>query len=230
MSKATESVGHMGGRRYSHPAMVTVQFNRIEHGFGGVSLFGSSVKHRSSVILRISKADVERDLSTDWVHGGIDPIIEVELAPAQFSELLVSMNVGTGVPATLRYHNGESFDSPELPTKAEEFRSEIESALTKAMDGIRSAQTEVNGLLNDDKPIGKKGKLELQEMLRRLNGLAEGTIPFIMEQFSKQMSKTVVEAKAEVDAFVTHAIQQTGLKALREAAPNIEIEGPEEDL
>ena len=40
-------------------------------------------------------------------------------------------------------------------------------------------------------------------------------LPFAIDMFGKQMEKTVLEAKAEVDAHVTDVIMKTGIEAVR---------------
>lgn len=225
-AEATKRTDAIGGIDYKHPSMVTVSFNRQQWS-GGISLFGSSVKSSSIISLKIAKAEINRGLSTDWVHGDTTPIIEVLLSPAQFAELITTMNIGTGIPATLHYLDGELYEPPEMPTKAEQFRGEVEEAVEKTLSSLKEAQARVNDILKDDKPVGKKGKLELQELMGNLNRLANSTLPFIGNQFAKQMNKTVAEAKAEIDSFVTHVALETGIKAIRDSAP--QMIGFEED-
>lgn len=212
-----EAIQRKDGIEYRHPAMVTVQFSRVR--VGGISLFGSEVEHHTVIALRVSQADVKRELSQDWIHGDIRPIIEVFLSPTQFSDLLTTMNVGTGVPGTLRYHDGEHFSSPEMPSKGQQFRAETLSALTDTMSQLRKAHSALSDALCDDKPMGKKAKAELASMVASVERLVSDKLPFIMNQFSRQMARVVVEAKGEVDAFVNHAITSAGLEAIRSAAP-----------
>jgi anti-anti-sigma regulatory factor len=40
-------------------------------------------------------------------------------------------------------------------------------------------------------------------------------IPFVEQQFNKQVDQTVMEAKGEIDAHITHVVQATGLKAIK---------------
>jgi hypothetical protein len=71
--KRTDSIG---GITYSDPTMVTVGFSRQTYGnIEGVSLFGSSVKNHQVISLRITQADLTRNLSSDWIHGDLKPII-----------------------------------------------------------------------------------------------------------------------------------------------------------
>lgn len=44
--------------------------------------------------------------------------------------------------------------------------------------------------------------------------LMEDSAPFVVDQFNKAAAKVVTSAKAEVDGFVTHVVQKTGLEAL----------------
>ena len=219
-AEATKRDDPIGGIDYKHPAMVTVQLSR-QTITPGVTLFGSSVKNSSMVSLKVLHAEMNRSLSRDWVHGDIRPIIEVLLSPMQFAELITSMNIGSGVPGTLHYHNGELYDYPELPTKSEQFREEIQEAVSNTLRSLKEAQAKINKILEDDKPVGKKGKVELKELLGNLNRLANSTLPFIGEQFAKQINKTVAEAKAEVDAFVSHVALETGINTIRENAPQM---------
>ena len=49
----------------------------------------------------------------------------------------------------------------------------------------------------------------------------KSNIPYLAEQFAEQMDKTVTEAKAEVEAYVTQTIQRTGLDALEDMKPQL---------
>jgi len=209
---------------YKDPAMVMVGFSRMSCT-PAQSLFGSSVKHNTIINLCIKTASVKRNLSSDWYHGE-DMLIEVQLSPNQFAELLTSMNVSDGVPATLSYYNHEHFENPVLPTKAEQFRSEVEESLNMVLTDMKKAHKTITAMLEEDKPIGKKAQQELKTMINSFNKLLTDHLPFIMNQFSKQMNKTVQEAKAEVDSFVLSTIMKTGVETLKNNAPRIESDIP----
>jgi hypothetical protein len=213
----------MGGITYSDPAMVTVGFSRQTYGgIEGVSLFGSSVKNHQVISLRITQADLTRNLSSDWIHGDLKPIIEVLLTPLQFAELLTTLNVGSGVPATLIQHNGESFDIPEFPSHAEQFRDEIKDDLETVVSKMQEAEKAIIDLIDDPRPVGKVARKNLRDMIASYRNFIKGHIPFVISQFAKQMNRTVVEAKADVDAFVQDTIVKTGIAELKKHAPKIE--------
>src|SRR5271166_5947858 len=94
----------------SHPAMVAVQFSRV-HGTPPQQFFGSSVKSSSWIRLTIQEAERGHQLGSDHIsaHGG-KYLLQLDLSPNQFAELLTTMNAGPGVPGTLKYYNGKEIE------------------------------------------------------------------------------------------------------------------------
>jgi hypothetical protein len=213
---------------YSDPAMVMVGLSRQTWGGGsdGVSLFGSSVKNNNVIALTIYQAEVNRHLSHDW-YTAKSPIIEVVLSPLQFAELITTMNIGFGVPGTLVRHNGEYFKFPKMPSKTEQFKEEISGDMKAVIDKLNEAGQVIEGLIDDPKPIGKQVRKQLKALVNSLRETFENKLPFIINQFGKQMARTATEAKAEVDAFVDHEIAKTGIEELRKQNPKLLIGNPE---
>jgi hypothetical protein len=219
----------MGKISYSDPAMVMVGFSRQTYGdIEGTSLFGSSVKNHQVISLRITQADLTRHLSSDWIHGDIKPIIEVLLTPLQFSELLTTLNVGSGVPGTLVQHNGERFSIPKFPSHAEQFKNEIKDDLETLIANMRETEKAIVELIDDPKPVGKAVRKNLHNMIVSYRNFIEEHIPFVLSQFVKQMNRAVVEAKANVDSFVQKTIVKTGIAELKKQAPQIESKREDE--
>ena len=171
--------------------------------------------------MTVKKACVDRDLSTDW-HFAQDTLLEVYLSKTQFAELLTSMNVGDGVPSTLVSFNGEHFELPNLPSKAEQFKSEIKKDLDDVLADLKKSYALVKQSIDENKPMTKKGLREMEGLLKSFEDLASSHLPFVMDQFSKHMSKVVQEAKASVDAFVEKTYIDSGIEALKKNVPQIE--------
>lgn len=208
--------------RYTDPAMVMVGFSRQTRGGDGATLFGSSVKNSNIISLQIVPAEVDRHLSQDWFHGKNKPIIEVLLSPLQFAELLTTMNVGSGVPGTLAFYNDQYYTMPKMPEKAEEFKDEIAADLQNIINKLNEAEEVIQKFIDDPKPIGKQARRQLKDLVSSFRNTIKHHFPFIISQFSRQLARTVSEAKAEVDAFVEHTITQTGIEELRKKYPQIE--------
>jgi len=50
----------------------------------------------------LREGEVSRELNRDFYFGG-KRIVECEMSYSQFAEAITSMNMGTGVPVTIRY-------------------------------------------------------------------------------------------------------------------------------
>lgn len=87
------------GEKTTHPAYGMLSFSR--RSGSKTPLFESSIEHRDTIAMTLTHGDVTRGLNTDWYHGnGI--IAEVEMSYSQFAEAITSMNMGSGVPVTVR--------------------------------------------------------------------------------------------------------------------------------
>lgn len=200
---------------FEHPSYVMVGISRIQGGVG--RLFGSALpNHNMAMRLRVTPAVREHSLSRDWYHAKcLAPIIEVDLSPAQFAEMITSMNIGSGVPATLRRHNEERIENPPDDHKLENEKVR-EGFAKKAKDVSRAAaesEAKVKALL-DKKTISKADREEILGVFAKFRMEVGSSMPFILESFEEATEKVVTTAKAEIDAFVTHSVVAEGLRAI----------------
>lgn len=159
----TENKGSEG-LTFEHPSYAMVSVGR-QNG-GHYNLFGSSIKHNSSIYLRICKAKKKRNLSHDWYFSEVDPYIEILLSPTQWGELVSSFN-NNGVPCTLNYRNGELIPECEETTVVSEFQTEFEDDLK----GIAKQLTKEAFILHKglETVYGKLG-----ESIKESNQIEEG--------------------------------------------------------
>lgn len=202
----------------THPSYVMVAFSRCTGNPG--PMFGSTIEsHHTYITLRIVRGRREHELGRDWFYpADRHPLIEVSLSAAQFAELLTTMNVDAGVPGTMTCFDGKSVPRPP--------RADLES--TKVRDGFRKdmeklakdaarGKAEIETLLAK-KNLSQADRAEITSKLAMLVQQIRSNAPFMLDQFEEAAEKVVVAAKAEVDAFMTHATIQAGLKALAEGA------------
>ncbi len=180
---------------------------------GGMSMFGSSIKHDRGISIKIKHADVERGLHQEWYHGN-KTIVEVFLSASQFAQLITTPNTGDGVPCTIRGIDGKQMDAPPYYGQNEIFNSELQEKFSEAMSGA-------DDLIRDaDKMLSSKGAMKVadkKELLGKISSLVQhirANMPFMHKQFTRAMDKTVVTAKAEVEEFYTSTILKMGKKAL----------------
>lgn len=213
---------------FKHPAFGMIGFSRVSGGEN--TLFGSSIKHNDRIILKIKHGEQNRHLHEDWYFGrGL--ITEVEMSYSQFAECITAMNVGDGVPCTIRYteKDGNIPVIAENKSKREQFRSEFSDTILKAMKQVQEEIEVIQKSLDDKKNLGVKDRKEMISKLQQVKYNIGRNLDFCVEQFDEQMEKTTMEAKGEIEAFCQNKINSIAQAALVENKDKfVELENPVE--
>lgn len=202
--------------RKTHPSYVMVGFSRVTHSPPGVRLFGSELPSQAFIRLSVKTAEEDWHLSQKWHHGW-KTLLELDLSPAQFAELLTSMNVGSGVPGTLRFLKGDgqipsAIDEDSLP---DQIKADIKADSQSVIDAARQFGEEVNKIVGSSK-LTKAEKATLIGIATKLQMTLESSMPFVIDQYAEAMDKVTASGKAEVDAFITHAAHKLGMQSLQD--------------
>ncbi|KKN65476.1 hypothetical protein LCGC14_0480800 [marine sediment metagenome] len=202
------------GNTHSHPGFGSISFTKAQGG--STALFGSSIKHHNLIVLRISHAVQHRVNATDRVFSrGI--IVEAYMSATQFANAMTAIGGGE-TPITLQFTEKDGMiDNLTFENKREQFEKEFQETAKGIFD--RMAET-------IEKAKSRNVPRWLVQDMEITLGWLKANIPFLAEQFAAQMDTTVTEAKAEVEAYVSGIVQQTGLAALEEMIPQI-TEGKE---
>ena len=207
---------------FRHPAYAMIGFCRVQGNPG--PLFGSQVTdHHTFMRLRIHHAERRHYLNSDWFSathaegGGQSLIVEVDLSAVQLAELLTCPNVGDGVPCTLRYLEGAPpiEKPPEVTSPMEEVRDDFRRSAEHLASLVHTHHEEMKKLLP------KLTKKEREEAVRRMAMIEQeihSNMPFVEQCFREVTEKSIAAAKAEVDAFVTHAVMIAGMQAIHDRA------------
>ena len=197
-----------------HESYGLVGVSRVTHSLG-VSLFGSSIKHSNTIRLSIKAAEVDRHLSRDWYYGR-SGLIEIELSPTQFAEMITCMNMGDGVPCTLRYlDDHKRLENPPEVKQREVFEQEFQENVEKVTGFYKEDLGQIRELLTKKGTIKVKEREQVAGMIAKLVDTLEDAMPFLQKGFNESMDKTVSEAKGEVEAFVMHKVTSLGIKGLQ---------------
>lgn len=201
--------------RESHPSYGTLRFSRAQSGCA-IPLFGSSIKHRDTIIMRISEAELIREFHRDLTLPNGKTIIEVEMSPSQFAEAITSLNFGSGVPVTIRSRIDKPGAIEQCPytSKQEEFEKEFSSCQEEGKKCFKEFHNRMKQLFDDKKSIGKTDREELIAELEVLYGKIFSNQEFVYKQFNEQMDKTITEAKCEIEAFVQNKMNTMALEAI----------------
>ena len=213
----------MEKERKEHSSYGMLSFSRVSGG--PPELFGSSVLHDHKIMLSISHGSVIRELSREW-YMPEKKIVELEMSYSQFAEAISSMNT-TGVPCTILYTEKDGNAQPcDFAVTRKKFEDEFKENRIRANQRANELIEDLKGSLSK----GRMTKKEMQDCISKLHMLSmdinENT-DFIYKQFNKQLDKSSMEAKGEVEAFVQHKLQSLGLSKLQELnadkkAPEIE--------
>lgn len=208
-----ENQGYFGSMK-THPSYGTLLFSRRTGA--KESLFGSSIQHRDTISMTLHHASIERGLNSDWIHG--DKVIaEVEMSYSQFAEAITSMNIGTGVPVTVRWTEKDGKIPPcDFVSKRVQFENEFKEQRENATRESQELIQEVTTLFNQKGTLKKADKDAILAKLYKLNMDIGANTDYIMKQFNEQMNKTVTEAKGEIEAFCQNKINAIASASLVE--------------
>ena len=203
----------IGDRFETHESYGMVGLSRFSGG--DQVYFGSSIKHSGGITLRIKGAKVERGFGRDW-YFGTNLICEVDLSPSQFTELITNMNVGDGVPCTIKYAHNKVMEKPPFSNKRLQFEDEFKEGFTEVANQLKDITEKAEAMLKNKKPLNASERAEILDSLNKCHSFLSSHMPFMAKQFNEQMDLTVKEAKGEVDNFVTQAITRLGMEKLED--------------
>lgn len=196
-----------------HESFGIAGFSRSTTGGDGVSLFGSSIKHGNTITFIVRHAEVTRNLEQDWYNSSSrQPIIEIEMSQSQFAEMITSMNMGEGIPVTIRKVDGKRMEACPHESKVQQHSNEFKQRMKEFSERLNKYGKELYSLI--EKRIPQKEQIIAKNIVDQIVQEVESNIPFYEKQFVRQMEKTQTEAKAEVEAFVTRKIHSAGLSSL----------------
>ena len=195
----------------------------ISRSFGGQRhLYGSSIEHSNFITLKISHCELHRELKHDWYHATA-PIVEVTMSQAQFAEAITSLNMGDGVPVTINYTEKDGMaEITPFESKYDTFKEEFSYHIDEINKETKNIRNDIAKIFEEKKSIGKADRAEILSKLDMIIQEMGSNTKFIQKQFHEQMDKTVVEAKAEIEAFTQNKLTSIGLDAIQNA-PNVQL-------
>lgn len=119
-------------------------------------------------MMTLKHGEIGRELNSDHYFGkGI--IAEVEMSYSQFAEAITIMNIGDGVPCTIRYtkKDGHIKDVPFV-RKQEQLEQEFKGHLKDIKQEVINTMSEVREIFDTKKAIGKGDRERIVEKLEHL--------------------------------------------------------------
>ena len=201
------------GEKKEHKSFGIMGFTRKQSS-GGATLFGSDLEHNTIISMSLRHAEIERDLSRNWYFGK-DLIVEVDMTQNQFSEMITSMNMGDGIPVTVKYTEMDGYiDEPEIENMVETHSDEFAKTARKVGENAQNLYREMEELFSKGGTIKKADKERLLSKMHMVQQDINANMPFMEKQFAEAMDKTVTDAKGTIEAFYQHRVTEAGLDAL----------------
>jgi len=198
--------------RKEHPAFGLVQFTRIQ---GGSRLFGSELNSHSFIQLEIKEATENYHLHRKTYSEG-RLVARCDMTAAQFAELLTTMNVGSGVPCTIRFgKDGHVPDFTDGETVHDLILKDIEADTKGLSDLAAKLEAEAKAIL-EESGLSQAKRNRLTCIMAKIRQQIDDNMPFVLDQYQRAVAKTTSAGKAELDAAVTHAAMALGVESLRQ--------------
>jgi len=178
------------------------------------ALFGSTIQHGDTIQLSISEGKVCRQYQKNN-YMDTKQLIEVEMSVSQFAEAITTLNVGCGVPVTLRRVAGKQIVEPPSVDFKERAKNELKDEMGELAGRIETLSKDAKEILErKGTPIKAEEKKKILDDLYALVTEVRSNIPFAHECFQDAVDETVVQAKAEVDACLTTMRERLGQQVL----------------
>ena len=214
--------------RIKHPSFANLYIGRSQCS-GPQALFGSSIKHHDIITLKIYPAFIDRDLNTDRYFPETRPYIEIEMSQSQFAQAITSLNMGAGVPVTLRRLNDQYIEPCPFVDKREQFNNEFRKDMKDLSKKLAEVTKEAEELIENKKTFTKSDKEKILSALRAVSNQVGSNYPYMYSMFNEQMDKTVTEAKAEIEGHLQARMEDMAIRAMnkKNEAPELPTENGE---
>jgi hypothetical protein len=199
--------------RHKHPSFGQIRFSRVS---GRAKFYGSELEQDHYIIMELVQSEVNRTLSQDWYFGHGVPLAAIRMTANQFSELITSLNCGSGIPCTIEILNKQKVDDlPYQESRKEFVHRKFDDRMREFADTLKVKQNRVKEL-TAKKTLSKEDQKELNFTVEWLTTEVASNIPFFAKCFQETMDEVVLEAKTEVENAIQHKITTLGLQALHE--------------
>lgn len=193
-----------------HPAFAQIAVRRTS---GNRTLYGSEFQHQHYVSISIQASEEHRHLNQSWHHTTGPEIIEVSMSEHQFSQMVASMNVGSGTPCTLSRYDGKLVPGIKQISEHEKARTDARRIFEDQLKANDLLITEFEG---EAHKMSVAARTKVLELLKRNRSALESSMSFAMTQFEEHMEATTEAAKTEIHAHANNFITRMGLAHIDE--------------
>lgn len=195
----------------TEPCAAVLSFSRCYSGATG--LYGSKISHQNYISMRVKSAYTSHQNGYDSHYGG-ELLLEVDMTSNQFAEAITSLNMGDGVPVTLRYTQlTGAIDKPEVPDFRQILNDDILEHVDDSRKLVRSARQKAEEIVAK-KSVNKADREEILSLLNRLEISVGSDTMYTIEQLQRQLDSIVAESKGEIESFLQQRLTSIAYSAI----------------
>lgn len=178
-------------------------------------LYGAHTTSPEVITLSIHPSELIRSLGEDRYYPKNRPIIEVMMTPNQFAEFITS-SYSTGVPCTIRQHDGERYNVPAFDDERTKTEQEFNERFDKLGANITRLTETAQDLLQNKKSLTKADRAAILNSITNMATEVQLNMPYMASLYTEQLDKATTEAKADVTSYVESTVRALGLHSLGE--------------
>jgi hypothetical protein len=205
--------------KIKHESFGQLSFSRITTS-GNIGFYGSELKKGDFIQMELSESEIDRTLSTDWFHAS-KRLVKVRMTANQFSQLITSLNNGSGIPCTIEQVGDKFYEDFPVIENRKEFTSRMFRERMLQFSKTLSAKRKRANELIAKKNLSKNDQEELNNLLNWIMTETTNNIPYFSDCFQDNIDKVVLEAKIEIEAAVDSKIYSAGLGAIKNDSTNL---------
>lgn len=207
--------GFEGDKRETHPSYAQLSFSRINcNKDANDTLYGSAIRHQTIISLKIVPSEKCFSDYHERYFSSQRPYIEVHMSQAQFSEAITSMNMGSGVPVTLKSLRGEIIPNCQELTIQEKTQRDLQNRLDKFVEKIKYYKVIAQDILDKKGTFNKDDKDKLRGIYDNIITEVSSNFPFLNECLQEALDKNTAAAKSDIEAFFLHVVTAIGLETI----------------
>lgn len=200
-----------GQETLSHESFGQIRFARVNGG--NTTFYGSELPQDHYIVMELYQSEIHRDLTQDRYHNK-GQVISLRMTSGQFSEMITSLNIGSGVPCTIERIQGKHIEKlPQQESRKEFMHRNFEDRMKEFAVRLKEKQKAAKDLVAK-KSLTKEEQRDLNFHLEWLTREIESNIPFFAKCFQETMDNVVFEAKLEIENAIQHKINVLGLEVL----------------
>lgn len=181
----------------THKSFAMIGAQRV---YGHVDdLYGSDLDHNGFIRITLKESYKTRTLNHDHYFGG-KTLFEIDMTPSQFAEFITSLNIGDGIPCTLRRTETSPYiEGKKHVNKEVVWENDITDHIEEIMDSMNSLK-EYYKIVQSKSNLTKKDKESLSSIICRLENNLTCNMEFVKNSMKKEMEQIVSKGRMELES------------------------------